>query len=159
MSPQGFFADFANSHSLDTRRRTGEVSIDKFVIQPDGFENLRATIGLHGRDAHLGKDLQQALIDGLDKLALRRLRIESLGKIPVTLHVDERFEYEIRINRAGSVADQAGELVHISRFTCLEDQSNFCPRAFPNQMMVYGGDAQKARNRRPGLINSAITQN
>ena len=42
----------------------GEVLLDQALVQPDGFEHLRAAIALQRRDAHLGEGLQQALVDG-----------------------------------------------------------------------------------------------
>ncbi len=43
-------------------------------VQADGVEDLRAAIGLVGRDAHLGHDLEDALADRLDVAARRPRR-------------------------------------------------------------------------------------
>ncbi len=39
---------------------------DEIRLQPDRVEDLRAAIGLVGRDAHLRHHLEQALADRLD---------------------------------------------------------------------------------------------
>ena len=46
----------------------GEVGLDQFFVQADGFEDLRAAIALQRADAHLREGLQQALVDGLDEI-------------------------------------------------------------------------------------------
>ncbi len=40
--------------ALDRRGGAGEVLVDEAAMQADGVEDLRAAIGLVGRDAHLG---------------------------------------------------------------------------------------------------------
>jgi hypothetical protein len=50
---------------FDRRRGAGEVFVDKRAFEPDRVEDLGAAIGLVGRDAHLGHDLEQALADRL----------------------------------------------------------------------------------------------
>ncbi len=42
-----------------------EAQIDDFVVQADDFEQLRAAVTGDGRNAHLGNDLVQALVDAL----------------------------------------------------------------------------------------------
>ena len=52
--------------AFDARRGAGEVLLDQLLVEPDGFEDLRAAIALQRGDAHLREGLQQALVDGLD---------------------------------------------------------------------------------------------
>ena len=74
-------------------------------------------------------------------------------------HVVERFEGEIRIDRAAAVADQQREMMHFARFAGFEHESNARPRAFANQMMMQAGNRQQRRNRRIVFIDAAIRQN
>src|SRR6185312_13195311 len=58
--------DLLQADALDGGRRTGEVGVDEVRAEADGVEDLRAAIRLIGRDAHLGRHLEDALADRLD---------------------------------------------------------------------------------------------
>ena len=66
MAAQRLFRDLFQADALDAGGGAGEIGRDEIGLQPDRVENLRAAIGLVGRDAHLGHHLQQALADRLD---------------------------------------------------------------------------------------------
>src|SRR5499425_3800556 len=76
VAPQCFFSDLTDPDTFDARGRAGEVPVDDVVVQSDGLEDLGTTVRLDGGDAHLRKDLEQPLVDRLDELAFRRLRIQ-----------------------------------------------------------------------------------
>ena len=158
MPPKRLFADLANADPLHARRRAGKVPADEFMIQSDGLEDLRAAVGLHCRDAHLREDLEQPLIDRLDELAFRGLRVQPLREVALALHVHDRLEDEVRIHGPGSIADQAGEVMHIARLAGFHDEADFGPRAVAHQVMVDGRDAKEAWNRRPFFVDTAIAQ-
>ena len=61
VAADGFARDLVQPNAFDQRRRAGEILLDEIGLQPDGVEDLRAAIGLIGRDAHLGHHLQEAL--------------------------------------------------------------------------------------------------
>ncbi len=48
--------------------------------------------------------------------------------------------------------------MHVARFAGFHDEADFGPRAVPHQVMVNGGDAEEARNRRPFFVNPAVAQ-
>ncbi len=158
MPPERLLADLADPDAFHARGRAGEVAVDELVIESDGLEDLRAAVRLHGRDAHLGEDLEQPLVDRLDEFAFRRLRVEALRQIVVAFHVHERFEHEIGIDRAGAVADQAGEMMHVPRFAGLQDQADFGSGAFAHEVMVDRRNAEQARDRRPFLVDAAVAE-
>ena len=57
--------------------RAGEELVHQVLAEAEGFEGLRAGVGGHGGDAHLGHDLQDALAEALDQVVdavLRRSR-------------------------------------------------------------------------------------
>jgi len=60
--------------------------------------------------------------------------------------------------RPGSITDQTGEMVHITRFAGFHDEADLRPRTIAHQMMMDGCDAEKTRNRRPFFVHPAITQ-
>ena len=49
----------------DARHGAGEAQLDDFLVQADALEQLRAAIAGDGGDAHLGQDLEQALVGAL----------------------------------------------------------------------------------------------
>ena len=53
--------------------RAHEAVPDHFVTQAYGLEDLRTGVGRHGGDAHLGHDLEQALVARLDDVLTRPL--------------------------------------------------------------------------------------
>ena len=81
---------FARQHvqpdAFDARRGAGEIFLDQVLVQPDGFEDLRAAIALQRGDPHLREGLQQAFVDGLD-VVLERLRT----RLPAALAMSPAF--------------------------------------------------------------------
>ena len=63
------------------RRGAGEVLVDEGVGEADRVEDLRAAIGLVGRDAHLGHDLEHALVDRLDEALDDLVAVDLLGQV------------------------------------------------------------------------------
>ena len=101
----------------------------------DGIEDLRATIGLIGRDAHLRHDLKQALVDRLD-VALHRLgAVDLLGE--VVRCGRQRLEGEIRVDRLCPVTRETGEVMHLARFARLDDEPHRGAQALANEMVVH----------------------
>src|SRR5580693_3187930 len=61
------------SDTFDAGSRTGEVAIHQRTAEADRLEGLRAAITLQRRDAHLRKNLEQSLVDGLLEILERGL--------------------------------------------------------------------------------------
>jgi hypothetical protein len=80
---------FGEADALHVAGRAAEVFVDKGRVEADGLENLRAAIGLVGRDAHLGHDLEQALVDGLDEALLGLLRLDFQGRSAMSASVSK----------------------------------------------------------------------
>ena len=155
---QRLLADLADAHPVDAGGGPGEVPVYHPTVQTDGFEDLRAAVRLDGGDPHLREDLEQALVDGFDELGFGGGRIEALRQIAVPLHIHERLEHQVRIDRPGAVADQAGEVMHVAGLTGLQDQPDLGPGAFPHEMMVDRRDAEQTGNRRPLFVHASIAQ-
>ena len=65
MPPQRFFGQHVEIDALNAAGRAGEAAVDHFVLEADGFEDLRTLVALQRRDAHLGHHLEHALGDAL----------------------------------------------------------------------------------------------
>ena len=111
--------DFEQADAFDRRRRAGEVFLDKIAGEPDRVEDLRAAIGLIGRDAHLGHDLEDALADRLQVVLLHRLGAER--QIVFGADLVERGKGEIGVDRLGAIAGERAEMVDLARLAGLDD--------------------------------------
>ena len=96
MAARGFLGDLGQADAFDAGVGADEIFRDEIRLQPDRVENLRAAIGLIGRDAHLRHHLQQALADRLD-VALDDLIVVERGRQPV-LHRDDGLKRQIGID-------------------------------------------------------------
>src|SRR6185437_3090289 len=68
MALQGLDREHLQADTTDARGGAGEVAVDQLPLEPDGLEDLGATVGLDRGDAHLGDRLQEALADRLDRV-------------------------------------------------------------------------------------------
>src|SRR5437660_1538394 len=79
---RGVLGDLGKPDAFDAGVGADEIPRDEIRLQSDGVEDLRAAIGLIGRDAHLRHHLQQALADRLD-VALEDLIVVERGRQPI----------------------------------------------------------------------------
>ena len=114
--------DLGQARALDRGRGAEEELVDERARQADGVEDLRAAIGLVGRDAHLRHDLEQALVDRLDEALDRPRAADRLGQV-LGIAV-ERLEGEIGIDRLGAVAGEAGEVMDLARLAGFDDEAD-----------------------------------
>ena len=61
VEPVNRFLHVLDGNAAHTADRAGEIFVDKFLAESDGFKYLRAVIGLDGGNAHLGGDLDNAV--------------------------------------------------------------------------------------------------
>ncbi|OOO00787.1 MAG: hypothetical protein USCGTAYLOR_03017 [Chromatiales bacterium USCg_Taylor] len=66
MAQAHLLRDHMDPDPTDPRGGPGEVPVDDRLVEPHCLEDLRAAIGLDGRDPHLGGDLEHALVERLD---------------------------------------------------------------------------------------------
>ena len=158
MPPERLVADLPDADAFDAGRRAGEVAVHELMVESEGFKNLRAAVGLYGRDPHLRKNLQQAFVDGLDELRLGRGGVDAFRQVAVPLHVHERFKEKVRVDGARAEADQAREVMDVARLPGFKDQADFRAGALAHEMMVDRGDAEQARDRRPVFIHAPVAQ-
>src|SRR5690606_36592690 len=119
MAADRLLAHFAQADTLDRRRRSGEVLVDELARQADRVEDLRAAIGLVGRDAHLGHDLLDALPDRLDVVLLDLLGGQFRELVLADLL--QRIEREVGVHRLRAVAGERAEMVHFAGLAGLDD--------------------------------------
>ena len=156
MAARGFFRDLGETDALDAGVGAGEIFRDEIGLQSDGVEDLRAAIGLVGRDAHLRHHLQQALADRLDVALDDLVVVERAGQ--AVLHGDDGLERQIRIDRLGAVAGQAREMVHLARLAGFDDEADRGAQAGADQVVMHGGAGEQRGNRNPVRARHAVGQ-
>jgi hypothetical protein len=123
VTQDGLVGDFGQADALDGRRRAEEVLLDELAGQADRVKDLGTAIGLVGRDAHLGHDLQDALVDRLD-VALDDfvLASTSSGKSISACMDSSVSKGQIRVDGFGAITCQDAEMMHFAGFTGLDDK-------------------------------------
>ena len=123
--PQRHFAgDHVDADTTDARSGPGKILVDKFLRQADGLENLGATIRLNRRDAHLREHLEHAFVQRLDVI-LDRLLMVRAAQEPLTDHVIQRLEGQVRVDRAGAVPQQQRQVMNFTRLAGFDYQAGF----------------------------------
>ena len=126
----------------------GEVLVDERLLQADRFEDLRTGVRRDRRDAHLRHHLQDALARGLH-VVLDRLALGDAAPITPSRHeVADRVEREVGVDRAGAVAEQQREVMHLARFAGLDDEPDARARLLAHEVVVHRGGDQQRGNRR-----------
>ncbi len=156
MAPHRLLGDLLPARALDGRGGAGEILLDEAGVQADGVEDLRAAIGLVGRDAHLGHHLQQALADSLDVVLLHLAGLERHAVLHAQLL--QRLEGEVGIDRLGAVAGEAAEMMHLAHLARFDHQAGLGAQAAANQVMMHRRRHQQGGDRHPVGRHRAIRQ-
>ena len=75
------------------------------------------------------------------------------------LHGDERLEGEIRIDRFGAVAGEAGEMVHFARLAGLDDKPDRGAQAFADQVVMHRRTGEQRWNGNAVCAGAAVGEN
>ena len=148
MAVEALPGEHVQAHAADARRRPREVLVDDLPLEPDRLEDLRARVGADRRDPHLREDLEQALADRLDRPLHRLLGVHALRQAALAVERVERLEHQVRVDRRGAVADQAGHVMDLLGLARLHHQADLEPRALANEVVMDGADRQQRRHRR-----------
>ena len=152
----GLARDLRQPHPADGARRTGEEPLDETLVQADRVEDLRAAIGLVGRDAHLGHHLQDALVDRLDVAPVELAVAQLLRQLVPDRR--ERFEREIGVDRLGAVPGQGAEVMDFARLAGLDDQAEQGPQPRPHEVVVHRRGAQQRRDGDAVVVDRAVAE-
>ena len=154
---QGFLFHDVQSDPLDARRRASEVLLHQVVVQADGFKNLRASVGLHRRNAHLGHHLEDAFFVSLDEVVNGIVRLGAV-QLAAFRQVSHRFQRQVGINAAGPVPYEETEVLHLARLPGLDDQADARARAGAGEVVVNGAGGQQAGYRRMRGVHAPVGQ-
>ena len=136
MALGGFARDLFKADALDGGRRAREILLHEALAEADGVEDLRAAIGLIGGDAHLGHDLQQALVHRLDEALHRLVFIDLLGEF--LGHAGKGLEGEIGIDGFRAIARQTGEVMDFARLAGLHHEAHGGAQTLADEVVMHG---------------------
>ena len=156
MAAHRLFGDLGPARTLDRGGSAGEILFDEARVQADRIEDLGATIGLVGRDAHLGHHFQEALANRLDEVLLHVVGLERQAVLHP--HLLQRFEREVGVDRLGAIARQAAEMVDLARLASLDHKAGLGAQSAADQIVVHGGGREQRRDRHPLCRHGAIRQ-
>ena len=144
MHAKGFVGDLEQANALNVARGAGEIFLDQRVGEAHRFEDLRAAVGLIGRNAHLRHHLVEALADRLDEV-LRRVARRQLRK-PLVQMLD-RFQRQVRMDRFGAVASEQRKMMNFARRARFDDQPGARAKPVADQVLMHCRRRQERRNR------------
>ena len=150
----GLGSNLVQADTLDGRRCACEELPDKARREAHGIENLRAAIGLVGRDAHLGHDLLEALADRLD-VAVTCGPVINLVRQIVEQCLDG-LEDEPGVDRLGAVTGQGCKMMHLECCTGLDHETGFRAQPLADKVMMHGRGGQQRRNRDIVGVHTAV---
>ena len=107
----------------------------------------------------LEKVLSRPLLMALMKFFSAYSAVTLVRQQSAALQVVQRLEGQIRIDGAGAVTDQQGEVHHLARLAALDNERDLGAGLFSYQAIMHGGHRQQAGNRRIGCIDAAVGEN
>ena len=149
--------DRLDADTAEDARRTREVLVDEVLVKTDRLEGLSACIGAHGRDAHLGHDLEHALAEALDDVAHRRLGREARDHAGAHEVLDS-LHREVGVDGGGAEADEERDVVHLAHVSRLDDDADAHALLGADEMVVHRGEQQQGGDRREIGVRVAIAQ-
>ncbi len=81
---------------------------------------------------------------------------EAFGQVAAHGHVFEGFDGEVRIDGAGAIADQQGEVHDFARLAGFDDERDLGAGFFADQVVVHGGQGEQAGNGRVVFVDAAV---
>ena len=157
MPGQHRLGDLRQADAAQPGCRAGEIAPHQPVVQPQRVENLRAAVAVHRGDTHLGHHLEQPLFQRLAVVLHRLLDGHALAVPPGQLDlVGDGLQGQPGIDRAGAVADQRRQVMHVARLAGFHDQAGVAADAGGDQRLMHGRGRQQSGRQRVAAIHAAV---
>ena len=157
MQRQHLLLDAGEPDAGDPRGQAREVFRAQRARQADRLEIVAAAIAADDRDAHLGHDLEQALVDRL-LVAPEALVQGEPGEQAARVAVGDRRLGEVGVDRRGADADQHRDVVHVQALARAHRDRAEAAQALAHQVAVHRADRQDHRDRRARLGHRLVAQ-
>ena len=149
-----FARNLAQADAFDLRVCACEITFDERRSQTNGIKDLSAAIGLIGRDAHLGHDLEHGFAERLDEALLDVVLADVCAKIGQ--HFIECFEREVRVDGFCAIARERAELVDLVSFARFDDETDGGSQALLDQVVMHGRCREERRDRNAIRARGAV---
>ncbi len=148
--------DIIQRDTAHTADGVGKVFIYNVRSDTDGLKNLGALIGLNRGNSHLGSNLYNAVKH-------RRIVILHCCVVILIQHsaVDllaDRLQSQIRVDRAGAVAQKRRKMMDLSRFPGFQHDGKGGALLRLYEMLMDSGDCQQGRDGHMVLIHAPVCQ-
>ena len=178
-----FGGDLGEANARDLRGGAVEAAVHHGGVDADGLEDLRAMVARKHGDAHLGHDLQKTVLQRLAHVferllvgdgigfRLQRMRLGQLvavyaglgharvcGDAQLVEQFARGFQGEVGADRAGAVADEAGELVGVAGLARFTHDAGLHAAAGVDQVVVHRAGGQQHRDGHVFVVHPAVRQ-
>ena len=150
------FVDFLQPNAAYPGNGVGEVPVNHILPDADGLEDLCALVGLKHRDAHFGGNPADTVGHGGNIVLLGIV----LVFVQQTLfdHLVHALQRQVGVHCPGTVAQQQGKVVHISRICRFQNHADGRPAAGADQMLFQGGNSQQGGDGHVVFIHPTVGQ-
>ena len=146
------------AEAADPRDGAVEIARDQRLREADGLEHLGAAVAPQRRDAHLGHDLAQTLVERRD-IVLDGLDDAHAAQTLLDGERGDVLEGEIGIHGRRAVAEQQGQMHDLARFGRLDQQAGGGAVAGLDQAAVDRRDRQQGGDGGAAFRQVAVAQN
>ena len=157
MPGRDIFADLREADAADAADGPGEILVDEFFPETDGFEDPGRLIGLDRGDPHLRRGLydaaQQRLVvirDGSMVILVQQSEVDEFGNA---------FVGQVGVHGPYAEAQKGRDLMHVPGFAALQDQGHRRPLPGLHQVLFHGRHRQQRRDRHMVLVHAAVREN
>ncbi len=161
---QGFPGNGFQSDTTNSGSGPGEILVDNFPVQANGFKNLSRLVALDGADSHFGYDFQDGFIYRFDVIGDSFLRrqvscgIQLFWNLAGGDHFIEGFKGQVWINCPGAIADQESKMHDFAGLSGFHDNSSTAAQAGTDQVVMQTGGSQQGGDWCMVRINVAVGQ-
>ena len=136
------------AEAADDGGGTGQAGVDDLVGQAERLEDLGAAVAVDGGDAHLGGDLEDAVLQRRPQavLGLGRVGLAELVGVGQQRHALQR---QAGADGVGAVAEQAGHGRDVAGVAGVDHHRGVGPQPGGDQPVVHRAGGQQAGHRRP----------
>ncbi len=149
--------DTGETDAGQTAGTTGQIFGNQRTGQTHRLKITATTIGRDDRNAHLGHDFQQAIINAL-LVAFQAFAQAHIAEQATGLTVGDCFLRQIGIYRGRTASDQHGKILHIHTFTGAHIKRSKGAQRLADQIGMHGTGGEDHRDRCPLSAHILITQ-
>ena len=140
--------ELGEADATERGRRACEAELGHLGREAERFEELRAAVRGHVGDPHLRHHLENAVLEGGAEAALRLLRRRVVAAEAVCAgECRHRLEREPGTDGVGAVAEQAGEVMAVTRLVADHYERDERPAPRRDEPLLDGAEGEQARNR------------